>query len=134
MRCSKSARVVSLFILAGAVLCAAESREDNLRNMPNVSIEGERQTPDIFFVFPTGKGGNLSAPRFRDYGPDILDPLVKPWFERDQLVNPIPVQAASGPKMDWQELFKAEPAAAAPEIPSLREPGIPSIATHPPPR
>src|SRR5882724_3894006 len=99
MRCSKSARSASALLLAAAVFGGAvasvaqtrsrasssegDDRSENMK-MPNVSIEGERQTPDIFFVFPTGKGGNLSAPRMRDYAADILEPVVKPWLERDQ--------------------------------------------------
>jgi hypothetical protein len=101
-------------------------REDNMR-MPNVSIEGERQTPDIFFVFPTGKGGNLSAPKFRDYGPDILEPVVKPWFERDQMVTHAQLQATSTQTFDWDEALKSSPPRAAPPPgpPPLGAPGAP---------
>lgn len=101
---------------------AQDDRGENMR-MPNVSIEGERQTPDIFFVFPTGKGGNLSAPRFRDYSPDILDPVVKPWFERDQSVNP-QLRVTGGEKFDWDAALRSEPDRA----PTPRE------AVEPPPQ
>src|SRR5947209_16093041 len=60
---------------AGEEAGGGAGKADNMK-MPSTSIEGERQTPDIFFVFPTGKGGNLSMPHLRDYGPDILDPVV----------------------------------------------------------
>src|SRR5713101_3915480 len=100
MRSSSNARRVSPPLSAGLIalvlLCGwkdvlaqgrgggSDARSDSVR-MPNVNIEGERQTPDIFFVFPTGKGGNLSAPRLRDYRSDILTPVVKPWLERDTM-------------------------------------------------
>ena len=109
--------------------------------MPGVSIEGERQTPDIFFVFPTGKGGNLSAPKVRDYGPDILEPVVKPWFERDQMVTPPPLQAASTKSsVNWDELMKSSPPPARPapegepaalEPPPAPPPSAPSQMTAP---
>jgi len=132
MRCSKSARSASVValvlatIVAGALPSAAQQRgrssetDDRSENMkmPNVSIEGERQTPDIFFVFPTGKGGNLSAPRMRDYASDILEPVVKPWFERDQAVNP-PAFVTSAEKFNWDEALRSEPerAPAAAAVP-----------------
>jgi hypothetical protein len=103
-----------------------DQRADNMR-MPNVSIEGERQTPDIFFVFPTGKGGNVSAPRFRDYRPDILDPVVKPWFERDEMVNAPTMQASAGKTFDWDEALKSSPPPAAPP------PAAAEAAAPPPP-
>jgi len=153
MRCSKSGRVASAFLLAAIVGLAAPSaaqqrgrsneadeRSENMK-MPNVSIEGERQTPDIFFVFPTGKGGNLSAPRMRDYAGDILEPVVKPWFERDQAVNP-PAMVTSAEKFDWEKAVGSEPerapaAAAAPPPPANVAPppqmppvGLPPQATQ----
>src|SRR5438132_8501997 len=137
MRCSKNVRSVSLPVnaRAGVALLASllawsgvataqgrggDERQDNMR-MPGVSIEGERQTPDIFFVFPTGKGGNLSAPKFRDYGPDILEPVVKPWMDRDQMVTRAQLQAASTRTFDWDEALKSSPAAPAP-------PAAPAVA------
>jgi hypothetical protein len=126
---------------------AQDDRQENMR-MPGVSIEGERQTPDIFFVFPTGKGGNLSAPKVRDYGPDILEPVVKPWLERDEMVTRTPVQAASTQSFNWDEMMKSSPPPArvappaAPEAPpppgqmpppSLPPPAIPSEARSLPP-
>ena len=136
MRCSRNARPASRFLLAalvvGASSAAAQTRGDRSENMrmPGVSIEGERQKPDIFFVFPTGKGGNLSAPRLRDYAPDILDPVVKPWFERDQMVNPLPLEAAAARKFDWDEALKSEPSRPAEPVPTpaVVEPMIPSQA------
>jgi hypothetical protein len=146
MHCFKNARSVSASVRTGAALLAAllawsgvataqgrggDERQDNMR-MPGVSIEGERQTPDIFFVFPTGKGGNLSAPKFRDYGPDILEPVVKPWFERDQMVMRAQVQAASTRTFDWDEALKSSPAAPAPPAaPAVAAPVAPP--PHPPP-
>jgi hypothetical protein len=156
MHCFKNARSVSASVRTGAALLAAllawsgvataqgrggDERQDNMR-MPGVSIEGERQTPDIFFVFPTGKGGNLSAPKFRDYGPDILEPVVKPWFERDQMVMRAQVQAASTRTFDWDEALKSSPAAPAPPAapavaapvapPPLPPPSMPNPALPPP--
>jgi len=151
MRCFKNGRSANpkrgaLFVaavLASAASAAAQprggagDRGENMR-MPNVSIEGERQTPDIFFVFPTGKGGNVSAPRFRDYGPDILDPVVKPWFERDEMVTPQAMQAAANRSFDWDEALKSSPppapapaAAAPPPLPPAREPQ-PNVSLPPP--
>ena len=156
MRCSKNVRSVSLPVnaRAGVALMASllawsgvataqdrggGERQDNMR-MPGVSIEGERQTPDIFFVFPTGKGGNLSAPKFRDYGPDILEPVVKPWMDRDQMVTRAQLQAASTRTFDWDEALKSSPAAPAPPaapavaapVAPLPPPSMPNPALPPP--
>jgi len=157
MHCFKNVRSVSASVRTGAALLAAllawsgvataqgrggDERQDNMR-MPGVSIEGERQTPDIFFVFPTGKGGNLSAPKFRDYGPDILEPVVKPWMERDQMVTRAQLQAASTRTFDWDEALKSSPAAPAPPAaapvvaapvapPPLPPPSMPKPALPPP--
>ncbi len=170
MRCSRSARSasraalatrmsrarlvktrnLSILGLAATALLAfgspalAESPDEKMA-MPNVSIEGERQTPDIFFVFPTGKGGNVSAQRLKDYGPDILSPLVKPWFERDAMVNPTVAHVTSEDKIDLAEALKeappkreeasglveqgraGAPLGAAPSMPSLPSTGEPTI-------
>ena len=154
MHSFKNARSVSASVRTGAALLAAllawsgvataqdrggGERQDNMR-MPGVSIEGERQTPDIFFVFPTGKGGNLSAPKFRDYGPDILEPVVKPWFERDEMVTRAQLQAASTRTFDWDEALKSSPAAPAPPaapavaapVAPLPPPSMPNPALPPP--
>jgi len=159
MRCSKSARgasaalLLTAAILGGAVPSDAQTRgrgrsaasqqeaqqnDENMR-MPNVSIEGERQTPDIFFVFPTGKGGDLSAPRMRDYANDILEPVVKPWFERDQAVNPSAHVASNEKRFDWDEALRSEPdrpapAAAAANVPppGMTAPSMPAPQVAPP--
>ncbi|MGH7897481.1 MAG: hypothetical protein ACREQQ_05985 [Candidatus Binatia bacterium] len=109
---------------------------DNMK-MPSTSIEGERQTPDIFFVFPTGRGGNLSMPHVRDYGPDILEPVVKPWFEREQALGPSQIQTVTRQStVDWKEALRSapppppreQPLPESPARPSLPAPSIPSSA------
>ena len=163
MRCSKSALNASAFVIitalivgstssyaqgrsrvrssAGAASESSSSSEEDDRSenmkMPNVSIEGERQTPDIFFVFPTGKGGNLSAPRMRDYAADILEPVVKPWFEKDQAVN-ITARVTSAEKFNWDEALRSEPdripaAAAAPPPVAPPAAAFPSSSSSIPP-
>jgi hypothetical protein len=117
------------------------SAPSDIMKMPSTAITGERQTPDIFFVFPTGKGGDLSMPHLRDYGPDILEPVVKPWFEREQALGPSQIQAVTRQlSVDWKEALKRAPPPppreAAPEAssrPSLPAPSIPSSALSRPP-
>jgi len=152
MRCSRSARggsAVRTAAILGLVLpwlaaaTAVEAQSSRRRagdeapgseasdhmKMPSTSIEGERQTPDIFFVFPTGKGGNLSMPHVRDYGPDILEPVVKPWFEREQALGPSQIQeVVTTRSSDWKEALKSSPPPPAPPA----EPPPPRPAVAPP--
>ncbi len=135
MRSSRNARLASAGVLPALVLAATltaearplqrsagagraaassedesadeEARASSLR-MRGTTIEGERQTPDIFFVLPTGKGGNLGGPYLRDYSYEILDPLVKPWFERDAMLE-VPKPDLQASRVDLAELLKAEP-------------------------
>ena len=155
----KKRTIAGALVITAATICMAapnalaESPDEKM-SMPNVSIEGERQTPDIFFVFPTGRGNNVSAARVRDYGPDILSALVKPWFERDSMVDPVTAHVTSDEQINLAEVLKAEPPkqeppaapiesmpndrpvvsrepgipASALSLPATREPGIPSSA------
>lgn len=132
MRCSRNGRaadvkksvvlrlVVAASLAAGVAAAQSgsaarggASSSDNLR-MQDTSIEGERQTPDIFFVLPTGKGGNLSAPNRRDYTFEILSPVVKPWHEREETLNRTLARADDGTqRFDWNAALAAPPSAAA---------------------
>lgn len=133
---------------------AASGSGSSLR-MQDTAIEGERQTPDIFFILPTGKGGNLQAPHRRDYSADILEPVVKPWLEKDAAVGALATRTTPTASVDWEAAL-AEPApppsvAPAPQpvlspsrsrpaaqIPtsalSRPPPAAPAAAPPPPPR
>ncbi len=153
MRSSRNARLASAGVLPALVLAATftaearplqrssaagraaassedenadeEARASSLR-MRGTTIEGERQTPDIFFVLPTGKGGNLGGPYLRDYSYEILDPLVKPWFERDAMLE-VPKPEIQASRVDLDELLKAEPLPPPP-------PRLPAAEPEPRPR
>jgi hypothetical protein len=106
--------------------------------MGDVTISGERQAPDIFFIMPTGKGGNISAPHRKDYSADILEPVVKPWLEKDQMIGPLAVRASVSEPVDWKAaLAEPPPPAPAPEAPIAApvrsQVGLPPAATSRPP-
>jgi len=118
-----------------------DDRKGTALRMGDTAIMGERPTPDIFFIVPTGKGGNLSAPHRRDYSSEILAPVVKPWLEKDQNVRLAALEHVSRDSGDWKEALKAVPVARAAPPPEVVRPsgpapiGIPEAARSggPPP-
>jgi hypothetical protein len=103
--------------------------------MQGTTIEGERQTPDIFFVLPTGKTGNVGGPHLRDYSYEIFDPVVKPWFEGDATLEvPRGAIQTSSSKVDFDEAMKPEPPPpAAPPVEAAAQ-AQPAPALEPMPR
>jgi hypothetical protein len=83
--------------------------------MRDTAIVGERPTPGIFFIVPTGKGRDLRAAHQRDYRGDILEPVVKPWLEKDQNVTLAGIVHVSSGGDDWRNALDA--AAIAPAVP-----------------
>jgi hypothetical protein len=120
-----------------------QERASSLR-MGDTTITGERPTPDIFFIVPTGKGGNLQSPHRRDYSSEILEPVVKPWLEKDQNVSLVAVQHVASGSSDWKKALSSvervppppppAPAPLEPVRPAYRPaPEIPAAALSRPP-
>ena len=127
VRRAESRRPALLVVAAAAALAAVASvavthaQEEGARRgsvqMRDTAILGERPTPDIFFIVPTGKGGNLRGPHRRDYRGEILEPVVKPWLEKDQNVTLAGIGHVTESGGDWRDAFDSEPVAPAVRVP-----------------
>ncbi len=93
--------------------------------MQDTAITGERQAPDVIFIVPTGKGGKARSPHLRDYGSEILEPVVKSWLEKEETVEPMAGRKAPEEKFDWKAAFREQPRPSAPPPEPLPVPAPP---------
>jgi hypothetical protein len=121
MRTAPAVLVVLLAAVIGAApLRAQSSREAAAPRAPSVrmrdtAIVGERPTPDVFFIVPAGRPADLSLPPRRDYRAEILEPVVKPWLEKEGRVDLASIEHVSTDPGGWSRAFgKAAPPSPAP--------------------
>jgi hypothetical protein len=121
-------------VLVAAVLAGDPVRAQPIREHPpekppslrmrDTAILGERPTPDVFFVVPTGRPTASSPTYRRDYRSEILEPVVKPWLEKEGNLSLASIEHVSTDPGGWTRAFgkRAAPALGPTPVPVFRAP------------